>query len=100
MEISYGIILSYWLKDQPPVKRTRFNRKFLGYNDKSHFGKYSYFREGLMSAIPHVHVSNSLFIILEKDLKTIKDFCDDYKVDLFIRKVVLTESDCEVLHNG
>ena len=97
MNNEYGIIFSYRLKGRSPAERTRFNRKFLGYIDKSHFGNYAYFREGLMTKIPHVHVSNSLFIILKDDFKEVESFCDEYKVDLFLRKVVLIESDIKVL---
>lgn len=97
MDYKYGFIINYWLTGQPPVERTRFNRKLLGYTDKSQFGKYSYFREGLITKIPHVHVSNSLFIILEEDLKVIKSFCDENNVKLFVRKVVLTKSDLRAL---
>ncbi len=50
-----------------------------------------------MTKIPHVHVSNSLFIILKDDFKEVESFCDEYKVDLFLRKVVLIESDIKVL---
>lgn len=97
MNQTFGLIISYRLDGWSPVERTRFNRKFLGYNDKSQYGKYSYFREGLMTKIPHVHVSKSLFIILEDDLKRVKSFCDEYKVELFIRKVVLIRSDIRAL---
>ena len=97
MNPTLGLIINYRLEGRTSVERTRFNRKFLGYNDKSQFGKYSYFREGLMSKIPHVHISNSLFIILEDDLKRVKSFCDEYDVKLFIRKVVLTKSDLKEL---
>jgi len=31
-----------------------------------------------MSRIPHVHVSNSLFIIREEDLDKIKNFCQEF----------------------
>jgi len=97
MTPEYGIIVSYWLKGRSSTERTRFNRKFLGYTDKSQFGKYTYFRGGLITKIPHVHVSNSLFIILEDDLKQVKCFCDEYNIDLFIRKVILTKSDIKAL---
>jgi hypothetical protein len=50
-----------------------------------------------MTKIPHVHVSNSLFIIREDDLEGVKSFCDEYNVELFIRKVVLTKSDIRTL---
>lgn len=50
-----------------------------------------------MTKIPHVHVSNSLFIILENDFKRVKSFCDEYNVELFVRKVVLIKSDIQVL---
>ncbi len=50
-----------------------------------------------MTKIPHVHVSKSLFIILEGDLKRVKDFCDENEINLFVRKVVLTRSDIKAL---
>ena len=31
------------------------------------------------------------------DLEEVKDFCDQYHVELFVREVVLVESDAEVL---
>jgi hypothetical protein len=53
--------------------------------------------EGLMSKIPHVHVSNSLFIIREDDLEEIESFCRDLDVQLFIRRVILEKSDIKEL---
>ena len=50
-----------------------------------------------MSDIPHVHLSNSIFIILEKDLDRVKGFCETFGEDLFVRKVILTASDLEIL---
>lgn len=95
--MNVGIIFSYWLKGRTSRERTQFNRKLIGYTDKSQFGKYSYKREGLMSRIPHVHVSNSLFIIREDDLDEIESFCKDLDVQLFIRRVILEKSDIKEL---
>jgi len=50
-----------------------------------------------MTRIPHVYVSSSLFIILEKDLKKIRHFCNRYDANLFARKVVLTRTDLRML---
>lgn len=50
-----------------------------------------------MTKIPCIHVSNSLFIILEDDLDRVKKFCNGFDVELFIRKVILTESDVRML---
>jgi hypothetical protein len=50
-----------------------------------------------MSKIPHVHVSNSLFIIREDDLEEIESFCRDLDVQLFIRRVILEKSDIKEL---
>ena len=97
MSLPSGIIFGIRLEGFSPVERTRFNRKFLGYTDRSQNGKYSYSRSGFMSDIPHVHLSNSIFIILEKDLNRVKGFCETFGVDLFVRKVILTASDLEVL---
>jgi len=95
--MNVGIIFSYRLKGRTSRERTQFNRKFIGYTDKSQFGKYSYKREGLMSKIPHVHVLNSLFIIREDDLDEIESFCRDLDVQLFIRRVILEKSDIKEL---
>jgi hypothetical protein len=92
-----GIIFSYWLRGRTSRERTQFNRKFLGFTDKSQFGKYSYRREGLMSKIPHVYVSNSLFIILEEDLEKVERFCREFDVPLFVRRVILEDSDIKEL---
>ena len=92
-----GIIFSYWLKGRTSRERTQFNRKFLGFTDKSQFGKYIYTREGLMSRIPHVHASNSLFVIREEDLEEVESFCSEFNVPLFVRRVILEDSDIEEL---
>ncbi len=97
MNRQYGFIIGYRLEGKTPVERTRFNRRFLGYTDKSQYGKFSYSRDGLMSRIPNIHAFNSCFIIRMDDLEEVRDFCDQYHVELFIREVVLVESDIEAL---
>ncbi|MCL6090786.1 MAG: hypothetical protein M1393_07085 [Candidatus Thermoplasmatota archaeon] len=97
MNSQRGIIVGYRLDGKSPVERTRFNRKFLGYTDKSQYGRFSYSRDGIMSAIPNIHVVNSCFIIRKEDLEQVRVFCDQYGVGLFVREVVLEESDLEVL---
>ena len=97
MSNQLGLIIGYRLEGKSPVERTRFNRKFLGYTDKSQYGRFSYSRDGLMTATPTVHVVNSCFIIRMDDLEQVRAFCDQYNVELFVRKVVLVESDLEVL---
>ena len=41
MNRQYGFIIGYRLEGKTPVERTRFNRRFLGYTDKSQYGKFS-----------------------------------------------------------
>ena len=50
-----------------------------------------------MSGIPNVHAMNSLFIIRRGDLEKVKAFCDRYRVGLYVREVILTQSDVEAL---
>ena len=97
MNRQFGFIIGYRLEGKTPVERTRFNRKFLGYTDKSQYGRFSYSRDGFMSGIPHVHAFNACFIIRKDDFEDVKGFCDQYHVELFIREVVLVESDIEAL---
>ena len=97
MDIQFGFIIGYRLEGKTPVERTRFNRKFLGYTDKSQYGKFSYSRGGIMSTMPNIHAFNSCFIIRKDDLEEVKEFCDQYQVELFVREVVLVESNIEAL---
>ncbi len=69
MEKQFGFIIGYRLEGKSPVERTRFNRRFLGYTDKSQYGRFSYSRDGIMSGIPNVHLFNSCIIIRKDDLK-------------------------------
>lgn len=50
-----------------------------------------------MSKVPHIHVSCSLLIILEKDLDVVKEFCDKFGVTLLYRRIELEEDDREAL---
>ena len=97
MESQIGLIIWYRLEGKSSVERTRFNRGFLGYVDRSQYGKFSYSREGFMSGIQNVPAMNSLFIIRRGDLEKVKAFCDRYSVDLYVREVILTQSDVEAL---
>ena len=97
MNRQHGFIIGYRLEGKSPVERTRFNRKFLGYTDRSQYGRFSYSRGGLMSGVPNVHAFNSCFIIRMDDLELVKGFFAQHGVDLFVREVVLVESDLEAL---
>ncbi len=97
MNTLHGFITGYRLEGKSPVERTRFNRKFLGYTDRSQYGRFSYRRDGLMSGIPNVHAFNSCFIIRMDDLENVKSFCVQHNVELFVREVVLVDSDIEAL---
>ncbi|MCL4323625.1 MAG: hypothetical protein M1498_04195 [Candidatus Thermoplasmatota archaeon] len=95
MERQTGFIIWYRLDGKTPVERTRFNRSFLGYVDRSQYRKFSYSRKGFMSGIPNIHAMNSLFIIRHGDLEKVKVFCDQHGVKLFSREVILIQSDVE-----
>ena len=92
-----GLLVYYRLNDMSQREKTNFCRKFLGFKDKSTFGRYTYQREGFLDHIPHIRISSSLFIIQKKHYKEIDEFLKTYNVDLLVREIILEETDKEQL---
>jgi hypothetical protein len=92
-----GLIIYYRLNDMSQREKTNFCRKFLGFKDKSTFGKYTYQRDGFISHIPNIRISSSLFIIQKKHYKEIDEFFKTHKVNLLVREIILEETDKEQL---
>ena len=97
MNGQYGFIIGYRLEGKTPVKRTRFNRKFLGYTDKSQYGKFSYSRDGFMEGIPHRKLLRGVMILRNEDVANVLNFLEQYPLTLHVREVKLTLDDEKML---
>jgi len=78
-------------------KAVKFFRELYGYRDYSNNGKYTYHRKGLLDGIPHVKLVRGVIIMNNKDLNTITNFMERFKVEYHVRTVVLTKQDQEML---
>ena len=93
MKAKYGRIIIYKMRKRlAPGMRSRLFQKFLGYKDKSNFGKYTYRRKGLLDQISHISPARGVLIVRAKDVKKIFEFLKD-KAEVFSRKIVLTAKD-------
>lgn len=79
------------------AKLNKFCRKFYGYTDKSCHGKYTYKRKGLLDDIPHINPIRSLLIVKNEDCDKVVLFLEKYNAEIFVRNVILEETDMEKL---
>ena len=77
-------IITYSTEKLTPTQRSILSKRINGYLDKSNKAKYKYKREGTITKLPHIKISNKTFIIKEKDFplihKTIKQLKATIKV--------------------
>lgn len=92
-----GTLVSYKLNRLPAPERCRIYREFHGWRDKSQYSRYTYDRRGLLDDIPHVLVNRCVLIARKQDAGRIISFLKENKADVFVRDIVLTRSDIEVL---
>jgi len=79
-----------------PAEKRKFFRALYGWRDKSQFGKYEYEREGLLSNIPHIHLTRAVLIVSQENSKKIRNFLKG-KASIVTRQVVLTPKDKKIL---
>jgi hypothetical protein len=97
--MQYGKIICYSLR---PANLTRkeidqFQRKLNGRNDRSNFGKYTYYREGHLHKIPHIKPVRSVLVVsLESSLELL-EFLERYSAEVFARDILLEKEDVKKL---
>lgn len=93
-----GTLISYsHNKGTPHKEKESFRRIFLGYNDKSNYGKYKYNREGVLNQIPHIKVGRSLIVVNDKDKRKVISVLKQFNLEYFIRKILLNKQDSKIL---
>ena len=85
-------------------ERNKFFRELHGW--KQVVKKYSYRREGMLDKVPHIKVSESVFIVPDKNRNDVEDFFDQWadKVEcemmsIFLREKQATEDRMERFFN-
>lgn len=64
-------IVTYATEKLNPTERSILSKRINGYLDKSNRARYTYRREGIITNIPHIKVTNRTFIVREKDFSFI-----------------------------
>lgn len=95
--IKRGIFICYRLEKLSKQARTDFCRKFLGFTDKSTYGKYSYKRKGFLDKIPYISPIKSLIIVRKEDSPKVLSFFRKHNIRVFSREILLKKSDLEKL---
>lgn len=97
--MKYGKIICYNLRPANLSRKEvdRFQRELNGRRDKSNFGKYTYYREGLLHRIPHIKPVRSVLVVsLESSLEVL-EFLERYRAEVFARDVLLEKEDIKKL---
>ena len=93
-----GSLICYTLgSDVTSIQRNKLRKLLLGYNDYSNKGRYRYFRDGLLTEIPSIHLIRSVFIVKNEDCEKVLMLLKEFEATIYVKKVILTEEDCRRL---
>ena len=81
-------LLIYGFKAIIPKMRLQFNRKLYGYSDSSNFGKYNYFRKGILEPSSYERFAKGVVLMNRKPKNLIK-FLKSYRAKYRILKVIV-----------
>lgn len=77
----------------------QFLREIAGHNDKSNYGKYSYRKRGLLDDLPHIKPVRSVIVVSRNESISLINLIRRYKIDAYIRDIILTKEDINKLKN-
>lgn len=94
-----GKIICYNMKSSNLSRRDvdKFLRELIGHNDKSHHGRYSYRKQGILDEIPHIKPVRSVIVVPKKESPQVIDLLKKYAIDTYIRDIILTKCDLKTL---
>ena len=92
-----GKLVIYQLNHLPLKDRNRFCRKFYGWIDGAHGGKYTYTRAGFLENVPFIRPEKSVLIIRNEDVGRVLAFLHEYDAQSNVRDILLTEEDLQEL---
>jgi hypothetical protein len=70
-----------------------FTQKLYGQNTRTHHGKYTYHKRGLLEEIPHIRLIRGVIIVRRQDAPRVEAFLKEYKAEYYIRTIELEPSD-------
>jgi hypothetical protein len=70
-----------------------FTQKLYGQDTRTHHGKYTYHKRGLLEEIPHIRLIRGVIIVRRQDAPRVEAFLKEYKAEYFIRTIELETSD-------
>jgi len=70
-----------------------FTQKLYGQNTRTHHGKYTYHKRGLLEEIPHIRLIRGVIIVRRQDTPKVEAFLKEYKAEYYIRTIELEPSD-------
>ena len=93
-----GSIIIYKLKELGQIERDKFCRELLGRTVKTHRGKYTHHVVGLLDTTAHIRIGKGIILVEKAERRRIADLFISYNIkDVFIRDIILTESDIQEL---
>ena len=75
-------LVTYSTKGLSSTERSILSKRINGYLDKSNNAKYTYKREGIISKLRHIKVTNKAFIIRKKDFSLVNKELSKHKAEV------------------
>ena len=70
-----------------------FTQKLYGQNTRTHHGKYTYHKRGLLEEIPHIRLIRGVIIVRRQDAPRLEAFLKGYGAEYHARTIELEPSD-------
>lgn len=64
-------LITYSTENLTPTQRSIVSKRINGYIDKSNKSRYTYNRDGIITKLPHIKITNKAFIIRKKDFSLV-----------------------------
>ena len=97
--MKHGKIICYNLKPANLKRREidMFQKELNGRRDKSNYGKYTYYRKGILDRVPHIKPVRSVIVVSIGSGDEILALLKRYRVEIFARDIVLKKEDVKKL---
>ncbi len=70
-----------------------FTRRLCGQNTRTHHGRYTYHKRGLLEEIPHIRLIRGVIIARRQDAPRVEAFLKEYGAKYHVRTIELEPSD-------
>ena len=72
-------------------EKSKLSKKLYGYTDKSHYGEYTYHRDGILDEVKNIKIYHNTFIIAAEDWPPIKKVLEKRKADIKTWDIILKD---------